>query len=101
MLGFVKMSGLSAVLSFALVTGYGHVAAPAAPEAAAKPYQQRLSEASPAPLAAEAAGAVSDRKADRLGAVKRDHVRFVTVESREGMNVSVLRRMPQTDVALR
>jgi hypothetical protein len=101
MLGFVKMSGLSAVLSFALVTGYGHVADPAAPAASAKPYQQRLGDASPAPLAAETAAAASDRKADRIAAVTREHVRFVTVESREGVNVSVLRRVPQTDVALR
>jgi hypothetical protein len=124
MLGFIKMSGLSAVLSFVLVTGYGHVAAPAAPAGSAKAYQQRLGEASPAPHAG-AAVLVSGRKGDRLegapdgcagqtwpylgaaciqaadGAEKREHVRFVTVESREGVNVSVLRRVPQTDVALR
>src|SRR5918993_1456909 len=60
-----RRSRLSAFLSFALVTGYGHVAAPAAPAGSVKAFQQRLGETSAAP-AAGIAVTVSGRKGDRL-----------------------------------
>jgi hypothetical protein len=129
MLGFVKMCGVSAVLSFTLVTGYQLTEA-GAPIGSSKLYHQRLGEASTSPARTVAAlGTVetaSGTKGDRLtpgapadcarrtwpylgadcvaaveGTKKRAHVRFITVESREGVNVSVLQRVPQTDIALR
>ena len=52
MLGFVKMCGVSAALSFTLVTGYGHLTDAGAPIGSTKLYHQRLSDAPTAPLAA-------------------------------------------------
>jgi hypothetical protein len=122
MLGFVKMCGVSAALSFTLVTGYGHLTDAGAPIGSTKLYHQRLSDAPTAPLAA-ADGvtlpvSAASLKGDRLATSKpagcaspctfaagdgnsRGHVRYVTVESREGVNVSVLQRLPQTSVASR
>lgn len=131
MLGFVKMCGVSAVLSFTLVTGYNQLTEAGAPIGSSKAYHQRLGDAPAAPVSVAAATAPAPTasigpKGDRLtpggasdcagrtwpylgaecvtvadGAKKRSHVRFVTVESREGVNVSVLQRVPQTDIALR
>jgi hypothetical protein len=108
MLGFVKMCGVSAVLSFTLVTGYGHLTDAGAPIGSTKLYHQRLSDGpgAPATLVAEApaAGSRGDRLAAATDAARgnlRGHVRYVTVESREGVNVSVLQRLPQTSVASR
>lgn len=130
MLGFVKMCGVSAVLSFTLVTGYHQLTEAGAPIGSSKLYHQRLGDAPASPARTVAAlGTVetpAGTRGDRLtpgapadcarrtwpylgaecvaiaeGTTKRSHVRFITVESREGVNVSVLQRVPQTDVALR
>ena len=131
MLGFVKMCGVSAVLSFTLVTGYTQLTEAGAPLGSTKLYHQRLGDVATGsvPVATASASAPTTStgaKGDRLtsgavddcagrtwpylgaecvtvadGAKKRSHVRFITVESREGVNVSVLQRVPQTDIALR
>jgi hypothetical protein len=130
MFGFVKMSALSAVLSFGVVTAYNHE--PAVDRTGgAKLYQDR------APVGAEAVattGSVSrgleprpvltgGHKGSRLALAPCEsqtwpyvaqaclsrtdgreipgRVRVITVEMREGSNTSVLQRIPQTDIARR
>jgi hypothetical protein len=75
MLGFVKMSVLSAVLSFGVVTAYNHAGAAAQAPVPAKPFQDRLPaqvgpaaeqvRLSPTPVALAPAAAKAG-KGDRL-----------------------------------
>jgi hypothetical protein len=130
MLGFVKMSALSAVLSFGVVTAYNHE--PTVDRTSgAKLYQDRapvdaedVATTSSVSRGSESRSALTGgRKGDRLALAPcsaqawpyvaqaclsrtdgRDmpgRVRVITVEMREGPNTSVLQRMPQTDVARR
>ena len=131
MRSLLKMSGLSAVLSFALVTA-SNQAWPTQPEPSPKVYRDRLPEAgqgwasearSASPAALPSVAATFKGKGDRLagaacaeqawpyiaptclaasadGRTQRP-VRVITIETREGANTSVLRRVPQADVASR
>ena len=127
MRGFVKMSALSAVLSFTLVTAYNQAWSSPTPPASAAKHQDRLSDlAAPGPtpaLAAAAPARTAGTKGDRIavadpcadqtwpyiasgclsqaseGQPKR--VRMITVETREGANTSVLSRVAQADLASR
>ena len=124
MRGFVKMSALSAVLSFTLVTAYNQAWSSPTPPASAAKLQDRLSDvAGPAAAIAAAPARTEGTKGDRLpvagscadqtwpyiasgclsaasdGQPKR--VRMITVETRDGANTSVLSRVPQADVASR
>jgi len=130
MRGFLKMSALSAFLSFTLVTAYNQAWSSQPDAGSGKLYQDRLTEESPAPTAARATVATplqpvsAGRKGDRLparsacadqtwpyiaaacltpesGGAKPRAVRVVTVEERQGTNTSVLVRIPQADVASR
>jgi hypothetical protein len=133
MLGFVKMSALSAVLSFGVVTAYNQMPALGEP-GQGKLYQDRVAPEAESELSTGSiGGALSERevvtggrKADRLAPGSREgcdeqawpyvspsclsrsdgrsspsRVRTITVESRAGVNTSVLTRMPQTDIARR
>ena len=130
MRGFVKMSALSAFLSFTLVTAYNQAWSSQPDAAGGKLYQDRLTDESPAPTAARTTVATplqpvsAGRKGDRLparggcadqtwpyisaacltpetGGAKPRTVRVVTVEERPGANTSVLVRIPQADIASR
>lgn len=130
MRGFLKMSALSAVLSFTLVTAYNQAWSSQPDPARGKLYQDRLSAVEPdlhhaiRPVAsATSTPATAGRKGDRLvqegpcadqtwpyiasaclsggrsGVAKA--VRTITIEAREGVNTSVLVRVPQADFASR
>jgi hypothetical protein len=130
MRGLLKMSGLSAVLSFALVTAYDQ-ASSSQPDPSPKIYRDRLpgpeqaptSDARPASSAALRSAAAA-AKGDRLAAAADcadqtwpyiapecmaastdrpgwRQVRVITIEARAGANTSVLMRVPQADVASR
>jgi hypothetical protein len=137
MLGFVKMSALSAFLSFGVVTAYEHSAGPrdeakAVGLSEAKLFYDRIApegEIASSTLGRRQtpAGAVTTvGKGDRLaspaakgcgeqtwphvapdcmtradGLPYPGRIRVVTVGTREGSNTTVLRRLPQTDVASR
>ena len=127
MRGFVKMSALSAVLSFTLVTAYNQAWSSPTPPLPTTKYQDRLSDlgmsgVAPA-LVAAAPARTEGTKGDRLAAAAScadqtwpsiasgclsaasdgppKRVRMITVETREGANTSVLSRVPQADVASR
>jgi hypothetical protein len=130
MRGFLKMTALSAVLSFTLVTAYNQ-ALSSQPDGGGKIYHDRLSaddeaavRASSPVVAAAFPSATTARKGDRLapqtacgeqtwpyiapscmsasgnGATPKP-VRVITIEAHEGVNTSVLNRVPQADVASR
>jgi hypothetical protein len=132
MLGFVKMSALSAVLSFGLVTVYNQ--GPGAQTSGGKPFQERLLPGAADDLttgslsgaaSSVASHSSSGPKGDRLDVASTDckaqawphlaqscltrtdgrpapaRVRMITFETREGANTSVLRRVPQTELARR
>jgi hypothetical protein len=137
MLGFVKMSALSALLSFSVVAAYEHSAGSrdelkAAGLSEAKLFYDRIApdgEIASSTLGRyqAPAGAVTKvGKGDRLASpapkdcaeqtwphVEPDcmtradglpfpgRIRFVTVGTPEGVNTTVLRRLPQTDMASR
>jgi hypothetical protein len=131
MRGFLKMSALSAVLSFALVTAYNQAWSSQPSPAQGKLYQDRLPAAGPASSEEPRTAAVptapsvsAGRKGDRLSHIgpcadqtwpyippacqsaasdetSPKAVRVITIESREGANTSVLVRVPQADVASR
>lgn len=131
MLGLVKMSALSAVLSVGVVTAYNHE--PVVARDGGKLYNDRLSGETASPLVTGSTAPASvqpamtgGRKGDRLAVSSgktcaaqtwpylaqaclsrsdgRDvpaQVRVITIETREGLNTSILQRIPQTDIARR
>jgi hypothetical protein len=130
MRGLLKMSALSAVLSFTLVTAYNHAWSSQAEPAHRKIYQERLStdDASARdalPSSPVALPSISTAlKGDRLAAhpdcidqtwphiapaclaasnagLQEKRVRTITIEAREGANTSVLVRVPQAEIASR
>jgi hypothetical protein len=130
MFGFVKMAALSAVLSYGVVNAYGPVAT-AAESTSTKIFHDRVLPAGEMMAAAQPAvqitgsvrSASAGTKSDRLpkagaceaqtwpylsedcvqreGTAAPKRVRVITVESREGANVSVLARVRQADLAQR
>jgi|SRR5215212_5888383 hypothetical protein len=130
MRGFLKMCGLSAVLSFTLVTAYNQAWSSQPDAAGGKLFQDRLAAEgaagarAPAIVAAPLPSVSAGRKGDRLpsrngcadqtwpylspacltaetGGAKPRAVRVITVETRQGTNTSVLARVPQSDIASR
>lgn len=138
MLGLVKMSALSAVLSFGVVQAYDRAASPFEGAQAGKAFTGKAFHDRIEPGSGSAAKAAStDRnttsapvaagqgKADRIAVVptncadqewpyisadclsredghnKPGRVRMITIEHREGSNVSVLQRVLPTTVANR
>jgi hypothetical protein len=101
MLGFLKMSALSAVLSFVSVTAYNQSVA-AGPSKSAGTKGDRLVAGVPTNCADQEWPYIA---ADCLtrddGRAKPGHVRVITIERREGANTSVLQRVPQTTIAQR
>jgi hypothetical protein len=135
MLGFLKMSVMSAVLSVGVVNAYNHAGASGGEPVSGKLYYDRIASgdgssfgatsklvaAGLSEIAAQGAG-----KGNRLsttaskacsqqtwphiapdcvtrgdGLPRRGSIRVVTIETREGNNTSVLRRVPETGVASR
>jgi hypothetical protein len=130
MRGFLKMSALSAVLSFTLVTAYNQAWSSPGEPVHAKIYHERWSTgeppaqhvgpSSPAALPSVATGLKGERLATRADCVdqtwpyiaptclaagpagsQEKRVRMITIEAREGKNTSVLVRVPQAEVASR
>jgi hypothetical protein len=130
MRGLLKMSALSAVLSFTLVTAYNQAWSSQVEPVHAKIYQERLSAgepsardagpSSPVALPFVATALKGDRLATRADCVdqtwpyiapaclaagtagpQEKRVRMITIEARDGKNTSVLVRAPQAEVALR
>ena len=130
MRGLLTMSGLSAVLSFALVTACDQ-ASSSQPDPSRKIYQDRwpgpehpsTAEARSASAAARpsvAGTATGDRLAGAANCAdqtwpyiapaclaastdgpRQRPIRVITIEAREGANTSILMRVPQADVASR
>jgi hypothetical protein len=130
MRGFLKMSALSAVLSFTLVTAYNQAWSSQPDATGAKLFQDRLAGEGtadvriPTSVAAQLPSVSAGRKGDRLpsrtgcadqtwpylspacltaesGGAKPRAVRVITVETRQGTNTSVLARVPHADIASR
>ena len=133
MLGLVKMSALSAVLSFGVVQAYDRAASPVDGAPSGKAFHDRIepglgaaarASAADRNVSAASAGA-GQRKGDRIAVVptncadqewpyisadclsrddghtKPGRVRMITIEQRDGGNVSVLHRVLPTTVANR
>jgi hypothetical protein len=129
MRGLLKMSALSAVLSFTVVTAYNHAWSSQVEPGQRKIYQERLSTdaawaqdarpAAPVALPWIATALKGDRLAAHPNCVdqtwphiapaclaasagsQEKRVRMITIETREGENTSVLVRVPQAEIASR
>jgi hypothetical protein len=130
MRGFLKMSALSAVLSFTLVTAYNQAWSSQIEPMQGKIYQDRLPArgasaqdvrpSSPVALPSVSTAPKGDRLATRADCVdqiwpyiapaclaastagsQHKRVRMITIEAREGDNTSVLVRVPQAEIASR
>jgi hypothetical protein len=107
MIGFIKLAALSAALSYSTVIAYNLPVQKLEATVSSK-YQDRVLAAKEAP--AYAAGTVVQSVVETAGSVGRGDrlvTRFSqadhpsTIESREGMNTSVLTRVPQISIAQR
>ncbi|HEY8381771.1 MAG TPA: hypothetical protein VIL09_06450 [Microvirga sp.] len=122
MLGFLKMSAVSAVLSFSVVTAYNGGVPASAAQPSLKPFQERLAAAEPEGAVLHVTGSTArGSRLDRPAACAdeawphispacttgpdgrplRRSVRLVTSERREGENTSILIRHQPSDVAAR
>jgi hypothetical protein len=130
MRGLLKMSALSAVLSFTLVTAYNQAWSSQVEPGQRKIYQERLSAgeasaqdarpSSPVALPSISTAVKGDRLAAHANCVdqtwpyiastclaastagsQEKRVRMITIEAREGENTSVLVRVPQAEIASR
>ncbi len=108
MIGFVSIAAVSATLSYSAVMGYNQPINKLEAAASGK-YQDRVLPTDEAPhvhgtsvaSVSLAGGSDATGKGDRLTRQRDQPAQFVTVETRSGLNTSILVRVPQIDVAQR
>jgi len=101
MFGLIKMAALSAALSYSAVTAY-NLPVQKLEAAVSGKYRDRIlpgAEDAAASETVDQARATGTGKGDRTVTRSQPAVQLITIDSREGVNTSVLTRVPQISVA--